>query len=246
MPAQLIEHFFDEPRRCTYLQDCEAVIEHRIMLDVDPEEFEQMLERGWRRFGPDYFRPSCRSGCACVPLRVRSSAFKPSRSQERAARHLATRFRMVIGLPAVDEQRLSLFRRWHDSREKARGWESMEMTVQSFWFTFAFPHPCVREIAYYDDHASGGKKLVGVGICDETPDAISAAFFYYDPDYLRFSPGTAHIVHQIDRARSEGRACVYLGYTVAGCPWMEYKSKFRHHELLVGWPTADEAPDWQG
>ena len=33
------------------------MLEVRLLTDVSPEETEHLVERGWRRFGPEYFRP---------------------------------------------------------------------------------------------------------------------------------------------------------------------------------------------
>ena len=102
----------------------------------------------------------------------------------------------------------------------------------------------MREIAYYDDSAGPRPRLVGVGICDETPSAWSAVYFYYDPDYAAQSPGVAHVLFQMKLAASRGLAHVYLGYFVTGCPSMRYKARFRPNERLVGWPAPGEEPRW--
>jgi arginine-tRNA-protein transferase len=85
-----------------------------------------------------------------------------------------------------------------------------------------------------------------VGLFDETPRALSAAFFYYDPDYARFSPGTANVLALVEDARRSGREHVYLGFRVEGCPSLRYKAAFRPHEVLDGRPEPDEAPRWSG
>jgi arginine-tRNA-protein transferase len=107
---------------------------------------------------------------------------------------------------------------------------------------FAFPHPCAREAAFYDDAAGG--RLVGVGLFDETPRALSAAFFFYDPDYARSGLGTANVVSLVDEARRAGREYVYLGYRVEGCASLRYKATFAPHELLRERPALDEPVRW--
>ena len=95
-----------------------------------------------------------------------------------------------------------------------------------------------------DDEASTGPRLVGVGLCDETPRAWSAIYFFYDPAYADRSPGTFHVLSLVELARATGKAHVYLGYRVAACASMSYKSAFHPHELLVGRPGEDELPLW--
>jgi arginyl-tRNA--protein-N-Asp/Glu arginylyltransferase len=242
---RLLERVVEKPRQCAYLPGERASLEVRVMLDVSPEEMDGLLERGWRRFGPVYFRPACASCSKCVSLRVVVAAFAPNKSQRRAARSTA-RLRRAVGTPRVDDERLALYAKWHQSRESARGWEPNAQTRQRYSLEFAFPHPTSREAAFYDDDAGG--LLVGVGLYDETPRALSAAFFFYDPEYARLSLGAANVLSLIDDARASRRAYVYLGYRVEGCASLEYKGNFRPHERLRGWPELDEeaGPSWTG
>ncbi|HLM76021.1 MAG TPA: arginyltransferase [Polyangiaceae bacterium] len=242
--ARLLQQIIEEPRECSYLPDRCASLEHRIMLDMPAQELEPMLARGWRRFGPDYFRPACGACSACVPIRVPTASFKPSKSQRRALRS-ASGLRAVIGPPRIDDERLDLYHRWHSFRESAREWAPANIDRESYYLSFAFPHPAVREIAYYDELAGKRRKLVGVGICDETPNAWSAVYFYYDPTYARRSPGIANVAFQMKLAATRKRAHVYLGYLVGGCASMQYKGGFRPNERLVGWPEPDEEPEWR-
>jgi arginine-tRNA-protein transferase len=238
----LLEHVIEKPHACAYLPERQASLEVRVMLDVTAIEYDALLERAWRRFGPIYFRPAC-AGCGeCVSLRVVAAGFVPSKSQRRAAKACAS-LRREIGVPRVDAQRLALYARWHSGRESARGWEPNAQSRERYKLEFAFPHPCAREASFYDDAAGG--RLVGVSLFDETPTALSAAFFFYDPDYSRLSLGTANVVTLVADARAAGRRHVYLGYRVAGCASLQYKGAFRPHELLAGRPRHDEEPRWE-
>jgi arginyl-tRNA--protein-N-Asp/Glu arginylyltransferase len=238
----LIEQVIEKPHPCAYLPSEIASLDMRVMLDVGAVQLERMLERGWRRFGPVYFRPACSECEECVSLRVVAERFRPSKSQRRSARACA-RLRRVVGEPCVDTERLELYAKWHADREGARRWAPNPQTPDRYALEFAFPHPCAREAAFYDDEAGG--RLVGVGLFDETPNALSAAFFFYDPRYASLSPGTANVVSLIADARAQGRAHVYLGYRVAGCASLRYKARFGPHELLSGRPAVGELPSWR-
>ncbi len=210
------------------------------MVDVDPSELESLLIRGWRRFGPDYFRPVC-GGCSdCIPTRVPVATFQPSKSQRRAAR-ASEAFDIRIGVPRFDEERLSLYHAWHATREDARGWDAAQLNERAYRIQFSFPHPAAREITFTDPSTH---RLIGVGLCDETPNAWSAIYFFYHPDYAKASLGTANVLAQIEVARRRGIPHVYLGYRVADCASLAYKSSFRPQERLVGWPAPDEEPLW--
>ena len=239
--ARVLEAFVEADRKCVYLPVSRARQDVRVMIDVLPDEYEALLVRGYRRFGPVYFRPACAACAECVSLRIPTSKFAPSKSQRRAAK-ACSGLRIEVTPPRVDEERLALFARWHAAREDARGWDPSPTDRQSYFQSFAYPHPCAREVAFYDDEAGG--KLVGVGIADETASAWSAVYFYYEPSYARRSLGVANVFLQIEIARARGIPHVYLGYRVEGCASLKYKSAYKPHELLVGRPELDEEPIW--
>jgi arginine-tRNA-protein transferase len=239
--ARVLRHLVEAPRVCSYIPHKVASLEHRVMVNVSPEELDSLLERGWRRFGPDYFRPAC-GGCSdCVPTRLPVADFAPTKSQRRAHRKAAG-LRVVLGPPEVDEERLALYHAWHGDREAAREWSPSALDTQEYQLQFAFPHPAAREVAYYDDEAGG--RLVGVGICDETPRAFSLVYFFYDPAYRERSLGVANVVVSIEIARARGLPHVYLGYRVSACPSLVYKASFGPREELQGWPAPREVPRW--
>lgn len=240
--VRLIQHFVEAPRPCSYIAPERASLEHRILLDVEPEELEAMLSRGHRRFGPDYFRPACPSCDACVPTRILAAEFTPSRSQRRARNRCAS-LRVMVGPPRVDEDRLALYHAWHAERELAREWTPGKLSARDYFYQFAFPHPSARELSYHDDDAGG--RIVAVSICDETPNAWSAVYCFYDPAYARLSPGVANVLTIVDIARSQGKPHVYLGYRVTDCASLRYKESFHPQEILIGRPEEGEEPRWE-
>jgi arginine-tRNA-protein transferase len=238
--ARVLEVLVEEPRPCSYLDDRSATLEHHLLLDVSPEELDEKLVRGWRRFGPDYFRPRCEGCRACVPTRVPTDRYRPNKSQRRAAKACAE-LELRLGRPVFDEERLALYHRWHASREEARGWDAQALTERGYRLQFAFPHPAARELSFREPDTG---KLVGVALCDETPHCWSAIYFFYDPAWSKRSIGTANVVYQIELARRRGLPHVYLGYRVDGCASLAYKANFRPQERLVEFVEPDQEPRW--
>jgi arginyl-tRNA--protein-N-Asp/Glu arginylyltransferase len=239
--AVVLDAFREAPHRCSYLPAEQASLEVRVAVDVTPGEFGGMLARGWRRFGPSYFRPACAACHACVPTRIPVATFRPSRSQRRA-RRLTSRLTRIVDRPRVDRERLDVHARWHRNREHRRGWDPSPLGRADYETEFAFPHPSVREVAFRDPQQ--GDRLVGLGIVDEVPDALSAVYFFWDPGRAPSSLGTGHIVRLVEDAAERGLAYVYLGYRVAACPSMAYKERFQPQESLCGRPSAEETPTW--
>jgi arginine-tRNA-protein transferase len=239
--ASWIDAFREPPHRCSYLPNERASLDARIAVDVSADEFGAMLARGWRRFGPSYFRPACAACCACVPTRIQVATYRASENQKRARNQSAQLVRLV-GAPIVDNERLEVYARWRSDRERKRSWDAAPMTADDYAMVFAFPHPSVREVTFRDP--ARDDRLVGVGIVDEVPEALSAAYFFWDPEHAPPSLGTAHIVRLVDEAAQRGLSYIYLGYRVAGCPSLAYKGRFRPQQSLAGLPDDDEEPQW--
>ncbi len=237
--ARLVRHFVEEPRPCSYLPSVKASLEYRLMVEVSQAELESLLVRGWRRFGPAYFRPSCGTCNACDSLRLDVHRFNPSTSQKRALKR-SHRFRVEVGKPRIDAQRLQLHTRWHGTREDARGWEPTQLSEDEYATQFAFPSTTGQEMAWYD-----GDQLLAIGLIDLTPNAVSAAYFFYDPVIARLSPGVGNVMRCVELARELGRQHVYLGYRVEACASLQYKGLFTPHEVLDGRPSPTQAPHWR-
>jgi len=239
--ARLLDAFQEAPRACSYLPGQLATLDIRLSVDVTADELGVLLAHGWRRFGPTYFRPACAACDACIPTRVPVATFHASGSQRRAHRKASTLTR-TVQVPRVDDERLDLYARWHRHRESVRGWEASPLTEEGYAMEFTFPHPSVREVTYRDP--ARGNRLIGLGIVDEVPNALSAVYFFWDPDHAPPSLGTAHIVGLIGDAATRGLAWVYLGYMVEACPSLAYKQHFQPQESLIGRPIDGEHPVW--
>jgi len=87
--------------------------------------------------------------------------------------------------------------------------------------------PFAREVVY-----RAGGELVGAGIVDVEPEAMSAVYFYFDPAFSMRSPGTFNVLWLLDECRRRAIPWLYLGYYVAGSPTMSYKARYRPHEIL--------------
>lgn len=236
--ARLLQHLISPPEPCSYLPDARAELESRIMVDVTPDEVDYLLARGWRRFGPHYFRPICPACRECVGVRVVVDEFTLTRSQRRVLREGA-HLRRTVAPPTPSPERLALYHAWHAGREEARGWREDRTDERSYALQFCFPHPCAREMAYFE-----GDRLVCVGITDETPEALSLVYCFYAPDRAELSLGTYNVLASIELARALKKRWVYLGYRVEGCASLRYKGRFRPQELLLTRPELGDPPEW--
>jgi arginine-tRNA-protein transferase len=210
------------PSPCGYLPDQIWRLEYDHVANLSAAEYMEYMLQGWRRFGHVIFRPRCPACHACQPLRVVVDGFRPDRSQRRARQANEGVLRLEIGTPRVSRSRLELYDRYHAYQADAKGWpEHASRDAQSYASSFV-DHPFrTEEWCYYL-----GKKLVGVGYVDDLPQGLSAIYFFYDPDERQRSLGTYNVLNVLAEAACRGLPHVYLGYYVAGCPSMQYKSRF--------------------
>jgi arginine-tRNA-protein transferase len=239
LAAMEVFRFTENPHRCTYLPDQKAALEYRVFDELDAADFQRLLERGWRRFGNYCFRPACAACGECRSIRVDAANFRPSKSQRRTlARngHIRVKWRRV----QATQDHVDLLNAWQADMSRRKGWQPMFMTLDEYEQSYIGP-PCSfgYEGAYYD-----GEQLVGVGLVDWLPGGLSSIYFYHDPAWRPLAPGVFSVLQEIEFCRAHGLPHLYLGYWVAGCASMAYKSQYRPHELLEGRPGDGEAPIW--
>jgi leucyl-tRNA---protein transferase len=218
----------EDPRPCTYLEHESASLTHQILLEVDSEEYEARLAQGERRFGFDYFYPSCPTCTACEPTRVPIATFLPSKSQRRVLKN-APQLTARWGIPQITNTRLELYRRWHKNRENERNWSPSALAEESYESSFAMPLPFARELSLWNE-----EELVLVSLFDETERALSAVYCFFDPALSRYSLGTLNILTLLARGKELGKAHLYLGYHVKDCASLRYKAAFQPQERRIG------------
>lgn len=214
---------------CNYLPDETASLNYDIVARVTAEEYQKLLLQGWRRFGHSLFRPNCPACRKCLSIRIPVMEFRPNRSQRRAWAANHHEILLEIGKPAVSEEKLALYDRFHDARTDLLGWPAHSPKGPDDYAEAFVENPFeTEEWRYYL-----GDRLVGVGYVDRLSIGLSAIYFFHDPELPRRSLGTYNVLSVIDESRRSSLPHTYLGYCVAGCRSLEYKANFRPNEVLA-------------
>ncbi len=218
---------------CPYLPDRDWNSLSLHVQQVDPTEFQDLLEAGYRRSGREFYRPACQGCQECIPLRLPVQDFRPGRTQRRVwRRNQDLEVRQVA--PGFTDEKLDLYRRFlaeRFAREHPPDPEDFE----------GFLGPglgCTVELDYRLDG-----RLVAFGILDATPQAASSVYFVHDPEQARRRLGTFSVMQEVEWCRQTGRRHLYLGLFVRQCRAMTYKAWFHPHELLSpqeGWRSESE------
>jgi Putative arginyl-tRNA:protein arginylyltransferase len=219
--------------------------------------FDSLLAGGFRRADDFLYRADCPDCRKCVPIRISVPDFRPSKSQRRTLRQNADVSVHIVQTPSdfVTDEKIALYGAYdkrHNPQSKKSSDEyraelmqmngiresasGIEQARASYSGTFNMEYRLTPA-----DSRPG--TLIGVGIVDAGTGALSSNYFYYDisEETMKRSIGTYSVLREIDLCRHLRFNWYYLGYWIADCNKMVYKSGFIPHQLLVNgrWQSAE-------
>ena len=125
----------EEPRVCSYLPEQSASLEYRIVQGLSPEEYEDLLARGYRRFGRQLFRPQCVGCSQCVSIRVLVQEQELSSSQRRVLRRNSN-IRAVQEPVYVTNRHVQIYNDYHAFMADQRGWRKDRINRADYYESF--------------------------------------------------------------------------------------------------------------
>jgi len=219
---------------CSYLPNRKATT---LFLDprqpIDLQTYARLSELGFRRSGEHLYRPHCQHCQACIPARIPTADFRPSRQQRRIlARNLDLSVRAVR--PAPSDEHYALYARYIEQRHADGDMYPPSREQFSSFLLRDLPFCVFFEFRL-------GERLLAVAVTDVLPNGLSAVYTFFDPDEQPRSLGRLAILWQIAEAARRGLPAVYLGYWISDCRKMRYKSEYRPLELYVDqhWTALD-------
>jgi len=225
--------------KCSYLPNRQQHTHYRIIQDCTKEYCEHLIERGWRRFGAMFFRPVCSDCYACESLKIDVNNYTFSKSARRIIKKCKD-FNIIIQRPSMSQEHIDLFNRFHFHMHNKRGWDLQQVNANNYYSSFVNAHHDFGyEVLYFD-----AKKLIGVDLIDILPNSISSIYFYYDPDYEKYSLGRYSMYQQILYAQANSIRWVNMGYYVEGCQSLEYKASYKPHYKLIERPQDEGIANW--
>jgi arginine-tRNA-protein transferase len=208
--------------RCPYLADREARHLTVVPRPLQPGVYHALMDLNFRRLGPVFYRPQCVGCDECRMIRVPVAEFRPSRAQRRC-RERNRDLSVELGPPRPSEEKHALYRRYLEDRHDGQ-MDGSPLEFHGFLYSSELT---TLEAAYRLDGV-----LLGVGLVDVEPLALSAVYCYFDPAAAHRSPGVFNVLCLIDECVRRGVPYLYLGYYVRGCSKMSYKAGYRPHEIL--------------
>ena len=225
--------------KCSYIKGKEQVTHYKVIENCSAQNCQDLIERGYRRFGKMFFRPICVDCNEFQSIKIDVNNFKFSKSQRRVikkAKHIKT----YVQTPTLSQAHLDLFEKYHLYMKDKKEWTHNETTPEHYYQSFVTGHnEFGYEVLYFDED-----KLIGVDLIDILEDGISSIYFYYDPDYSKYSLGKLSLYNQIKFASRSNKKWIYLGYYVQECPSLSYKAEYKPYLTLNGRPSEYEDFNW--
>lgn len=198
--------------------------EHFVSWSQAPEQMDALWEKGWRHFGPIFYRYKeaiTGEGVRHVmPLRVDMDAFAPSKSQRRVLRH-NNDIEIRVKRAHLDPERQRLF-----DLHKMRFKDNIPNSLEDFLGPAPQAGPCLTvEVGGY---LHG--KLVAASYLDVGSTSVSSIYAFFDPEHAGRSLGTATVLWEIVVARRSGKRWYYPGYCYREPSGYDYKRHFRPME----------------
>lgn len=227
---------------CSYLPHQSARMTYRLAEQLTEQRYEQLLERGWRRFGRVLFRPNCPTCNACSGIRLPISTFLPSKSQRRCLKTFAdiANLDLTISDPSLSREHIQLYNNYHRDMHHRKQWPFRTITASQYIEAFLEGQfPFSREFQYRHNG-----QLVGLALVDITANSLSSIYFFHDPEWRDLGLGTYSILQEIETGRRLEKDYLYLGYYIRDCSSMNYKNNYRPHQMLTSFPNDQQTPLW--
>lgn len=212
---------------CSYLPERTA---RTVFVDprhpLDSRQYALLARQGMRRSGPYVYQPNCPACRACKSLRVDARAFTPNRSQRRCLKR-NTDLQVITRPPEYRDEHFRLYLYYLSRRHPGSGMDDPDPDRYMDFLVAGWANTRFHEIRL-------DGMLLGVAVTDRLPDGLSAVYTFFHPDYPGRSLGTWAILWQIEQARQAGLPWVYLGYWIAECAQMRYKTAFQPCEIHDG------------
>ncbi|MBK8175694.1 MAG: arginyltransferase [Rhodospirillales bacterium] len=227
--------FVTAPLPCPYLP---GRFERRLVTELAGRQtsgFHDALSRaGFRRSHGIAYVPVCRGCNACAAVRVLAGSFSPNRTQRRIDRRNADLSVTEVPARATHEQ-FALFRSYQQDRHTGG-----EMSRMDFCDFQTLVEDTPVDTVIHEVRGPDGT-LLGACLTDRMTDGFSAVYSFFDSRSERSSLGSFMILWLIKRAQTLSLPYVYLGFWVADCAKMAYKSRFQPLEAYTsgGWQLLD-------
>jgi leucyl-tRNA---protein transferase len=213
--------------QCSYLSEQQEQLV--FLLPEQPVSaalYQQLLQLNFRRGGEQIYTPHCPACRACQSVRISPVNFRPSRSQRRilnkAQRHQWSYKLVDTASSDYYPMFAEYIRQKHADGSMCppdRG--QLDSMLYCSWL----------KVHYLEQYYQ--QQLVAVSVVDETADALSAVYTFFNPAVSTFSPGSLAVLYLLQCAAQQEKSWLYLGYQIDACAKMAYKANFKPQQRFI-------------
>lgn len=231
--SERLQLFKTQPDKCGYLDDHQS---QNIVVDPEltPDRSLQTLlaNAGFRRSGNMLYRPNCPACQACTATRIPAEKFVLSKRQKRVLNKNSD-LKVTPMAARYSDEHFQLFSKYLKQRHADGGMDDTSEEGYRSFLLGEWSDALLLEIRDTED------QLLAVAVCDVLDNALSAVYTYFDPDQASRSLGGFAILSQIQYTVEQNLEWLYLGYWVAECQKMNYKTEYQPLQILEGSTWCD-------
>ncbi len=214
------------PQSCSYLENRKSQTAFvSPAFPLNNVLYSKLITHGFRRSGDDVYSPRCPECSECVSCRIPTAQFKLSRNQKRC---LKKNKKTTVNVKAAvfKQQHYDLYMRYQQYKHPNSGMASSTADEFIDFLSSSWCKTCFIEF-YIED------QLAAVAVVDFLDNALSAVYTFFEPKLSIYSLGVYAVLWQIEQAQQLGIDYVYLGFWIANCQKMAYKTQYQPLEGFI-------------